>query len=100
MITGFTVLPLQIASLLGFGFMLFGAVLLVWIFGMWLFVGKAPAGFAFLGSSIAIFSGVQLFCLGIIGEYLARIHFRIMERPTYTVGEIAERPQEPPANQV
>ena len=96
MITGFTALPLQIASLLGFGFMLFGAALLMWIVGMWLFVGQAPAGFAFLGSSIAIFSGVQLFCLGIIGEYLAPTHFRIMERPTYTVGEIAERPEAPP----
>jgi undecaprenyl-phosphate 4-deoxy-4-formamido-L-arabinose transferase len=34
---------------------------------------------------IAIFSGAQLFALGIIGEYLARMHFRMMERPTYSV---------------
>ena len=32
---------------------------------------------------IAIFSGAQLFALGIIGEYLARMHFRMMEKPTY-----------------
>ena len=38
--------------------------------------GSAVPGFAFLASIIAIFSGAQLFALGIIGEYLARMHFR------------------------
>jgi undecaprenyl-phosphate 4-deoxy-4-formamido-L-arabinose transferase len=38
---------------------------------------------------IAIFSGAQLFALGIIGEYLARLHMRTIEKPAYTVrGEI------------
>ena len=43
------------------------------------------AGFPFLASIIAIFSGAQLFALGIIGEYLARMHFRSMDKPPYTV---------------
>jgi hypothetical protein len=47
--------------------------------------GAAVPGFAFLASIIAIFSGAQLFALGIIGEYLARMHFRSMERPAYVV---------------
>ena len=47
--------------------------------------GGSVAGFPFLASVIAIFSGAQLFALGIIGEYLARMHFRMMDRPTYTV---------------
>jgi hypothetical protein len=34
---------------------------------------------------IAIFSGAQLFTLGILGEYLARIHVRLMSRPVYSV---------------
>jgi undecaprenyl-phosphate 4-deoxy-4-formamido-L-arabinose transferase len=42
-------------------------------------------GFAFLASIIAIFSGVQLLTLGVIGEYLARMHMRIMDRPPYSV---------------
>src|SRR5437867_2279893 len=46
--------------------------------------GSAVPGFAFLASIISIFSGVQLFALGIFGEYLARMHFRSMERPPYT----------------
>ena len=49
--------------------------------------GAAVPGFAFLASIIAIFSGAQLFALGIIGEYLARMHFRSMDRPTYLVRE-------------
>jgi len=39
---------------------------------------------------IAIFSGVQLFALGIIGEYLARMHTRMMDRPPYVVARRLE----------
>jgi hypothetical protein len=46
-------------------------------------------GFPFLASIIALFSGAQLFALGIIGEYLARMHFRMMDRPSYVVREVA-----------
>jgi undecaprenyl-phosphate 4-deoxy-4-formamido-L-arabinose transferase len=45
-----------------------------------------------LASIVAIFSGVQLFALGIIGEYLARMHLRTMDRPPYVVGEEAGQP--------
>jgi undecaprenyl-phosphate 4-deoxy-4-formamido-L-arabinose transferase len=48
---------------------------------------RSVPGFPFLASIIAIFSGAQMFALGIIGEYLARMHFRMMERPTYVVWE-------------
>lgn len=85
MITGFSVLPLQIASLLGFALALFGAIVLVYVVGHALLTGIIVPGFAFISSIIAIFSGAQLFALGVIGEYLARIHFRTMDRPVYTV---------------
>ena len=42
-------------------------------------------GFPFLASVITVFSGAQLFAIGIIGEYLARIFNRSMERPTYVI---------------
>ncbi len=87
MLTGFTVLPLQMASLLGFGFALFGILVLLYVIGRYLIAGGSVPGFPFLASIIAIFSGVQLFALGIIGEYLARMHFRIMEKPSYVVRE-------------
>jgi hypothetical protein len=48
---------------------------------------RSVPGFPFLAPIIAIFSGAQMFALGMIGEYLARMHFRMMERPTYLVWE-------------
>lgn len=87
MMTGFSVLPLQLASLLGFGFAAFGFLVLVYVIGRYLIQGGSVPGFPFLASTIAIFSGVQLFALGIIGEYLARMHFRLMDRPSYVVRE-------------
>ncbi len=85
MATGFSTLPLQVASLVGFGFTLFGIVVLAYVLGRALLEGGSVPGFPFLASVIAIFSGAQLFALGIIGEYLARMHYRLMEKPTYTV---------------
>jgi undecaprenyl-phosphate 4-deoxy-4-formamido-L-arabinose transferase len=85
MVTGFSTWPLQLASMTGFVFTLIGLGLLLFVVVTRIVRGQAAPGFAFLASVIAIFSGAQLFALGIIGEYLARLHFRTMERPTYTV---------------
>jgi len=94
MMTGFSTLPLQISNLLGFFCTIVGGAMLVTVVGRYLLFGTTVPGFTFLASSIALFSGAQLLALGIIGEYLARMHFRMMERPTYTVRE-RSRPHEP-----
>jgi undecaprenyl-phosphate 4-deoxy-4-formamido-L-arabinose transferase len=59
----------------------------IYVLGRFVIQGGSVPGFPFLASIIAIFSGVQLFSLGIIGEYLARMHFRIMEKPPYVIRE-------------
>jgi len=87
MLTGFTAIPLQLASVLGFGFAAFGVGILVYVLAMYAIYGHAVPGFTFLASVIAIFSGAQLFAIGMIGEYLARMHFRVMDKPAYVVGE-------------
>ncbi len=92
MITGFSVLPLQFASLTGFLFTLFGLLVLVYVIGRYLIQGTPVEGFPFLASIITIFAGAQLFALGIIGEYLARIHIRMMDRPVYTVRSTTAEP--------
>ena len=81
MMTGFSTWPLRLASLVGFGFMFFGFGVFMYVFGRYLIEGGSVPGFPFLASIISIFSGAQLFALGIIGEYLARMHFRSMGRP-------------------
>jgi len=85
MMTGFSLLPLQVATLIGFLFTLFGILILAFVLGRYVMSGTSVAGFPFLASIIAIFSGAQLFALGIIGEYLGRMHMRTMERPAYIV---------------
>ena len=85
MLTGFTTWPLRLASIVGFAFTLLGAGVFAFVLGRYLTQGTPVAGFPFLASIIAIFSGAQLFALCVMGEYLARLHMRMMERPTYAV---------------
>jgi undecaprenyl-phosphate 4-deoxy-4-formamido-L-arabinose transferase len=92
LMTGFSTLPLQIASIVGFFFVLFGLSVLAFVLANYMIRGASVPGFTFLASVIAIFSGAQLFALGIFGEYLARMHFRTMDRPPYLIGELAALP--------
>ncbi|MCW8133117.1 MAG: glycosyltransferase family 2 protein [Planctomycetota bacterium] len=85
MVTGFSTLPLQVTGVVGFVFAAFGFLVLAFVLIRYLQYGATVAGFPFLASIVSIFSGTQLFALGVIGEYLARIHFRMMERPAYVV---------------
>ena len=85
MVTGFSTWPLQLASMIGFAFTVVGTGALLYVVIKFLLQGGSVPGFPFLASMIAIFSGAQLFALGIIGEYLARMHFRMMDRPVYVV---------------
>lgn len=85
MVTGFSTLPLRITSVIGFVFALVGFAVLCYVLGRYFIRGGSIPGFPFLASIISIFSGVQLFALGVIGEYLARIHFRMLDRPAYVV---------------
>jgi glycosyltransferase involved in cell wall biosynthesis len=91
--TGFSTLPLKVASIIGFGCTLFGIAIFVYVVSRYCLEGSIP-GFPFLASIIAIFSGAQLFALGVIGEYLARIHFRTMNRPVYIVRSVSGEPKD------
>lgn len=93
MMTGFSTMPLKIASIIGFVFALFGALVLVYVLVRYLISGNSVPGFPFLASIIALFSGAQLLALGIIGEYLARMYQRTMERPAYHLRETTDSMQ-------
>jgi glycosyltransferase involved in cell wall biosynthesis len=90
LVTGFTTWPLRVASLFGLILTLFGAGVLVYVLATY-FGGGSVRGFTFLASVITIFAGAQLLTLGTMGEYLARMHVRLMDRPAYairtTIGE-------------
>jgi glycosyltransferase involved in cell wall biosynthesis len=85
LLTGFSTLPLRLASIIGFLFTLFGIGVLTFVLVEYFRTHGSIPGFPFLASLTAIFSGAQLFALGIVGEYLARIHLRTMDRPSYSI---------------
>lgn len=94
LLTGFGTTPLRVVTMLGVGLGLLGAALLVYVLGAYAVHGDGAQGFTFIASAIAIFSGAQLLALGIIGEYLGRMHYRAMRRPAYIVRS-ATRPPRP-----
>lgn len=85
MVTGYSSLPLRLASTLGVLSATFGLLLFVYVVFQRLTQAGYVPGFAFLAASVALFSGLQLFTMGVIGEYLARVHFRTMGKPAYVV---------------
>ena len=91
MVTGFSTLPLQMATAIGFFFTLFGIGIFSYAIVRWAFF-NAVQGFTFLASSIAIFAGAQLFALGVVGEYIGRIFQRTNGQPGYLVRHVTPDP--------
>ncbi len=87
LLTGLSTQPLRIASWTGFAFTTFGIGVFLYVLVRYVETGGVVPGFAFLASIISLFAGAQLFTLGVIGEYLARMYQRMMERPSYVVSE-------------
>lgn len=87
MLTGFSTRPLRLASITGFAFTFLGMLVLVYVLVRFVQTGGIVPGFAFLASIIAIFAGAQLFTVGIIGEYLARMYHRMLDKPSYVIRE-------------
>ena len=85
-LTGYSTMPLRLASWIGFAMTIFGLGVFIYVITIYFTLGSLP-GFPFLASIIALFSGAQLFALGIFGEYLARMFDRSMDRPTYVIQE-------------
>lgn len=87
-LTGYSTTPLRMASWIGFVMTIFGLGVFIYVVFVSFMEGSIP-GFPFLASIIALFSGAQLFALGIFGEYLARIFDRSMDRPAYIIYQTA-----------
>lgn len=95
MATGYGTAPLRFVTKLGFGFALIGLGIFVYVIVRFFVDGSTVPGFPFLASLVAILSGVQLFALGMIGEYLGRIHFRSMRRPPYVIRQETPAREDP-----
>lgn len=87
MLTGYSTLPLRIASVVGLTTSLCGISMFLYVVIRRLLQTTYVPGFAFIASEIALFAGLQLFAIGVIGEYVARLHFRTMGKPPYVIRE-------------
>ena len=85
--TNFSLKPLQLASVVGIIFALIGFLLGIYYLGRRILVGTDFPGFSAIFVAVSIFSGIQLIILGLIGEYLGRIHMNISKKPQYAVRE-------------
>ena len=86
-ITGFSVQPLRFASYLGIFVGLSGMVLLIYTIAGWL-AGKTVEGWTSLMAVFVTLTSVQLFVLGILGEYLGRLYIEAKRRPLFVIDEI------------
>ena len=90
MMTNFSIIPLQLASLSGFVFSLVGFFLGGYFLLKKIFWGIPVSGFSSLIVAITMFSGVQLLTIGILGEYIGRIHINVSKRPQYAIKDIIQ----------
>jgi glycosyltransferase involved in cell wall biosynthesis len=86
-ITAFSTVPLVIASFMGVFFCALAFVSIVFIIVRKLLFGDPVSGWPSLVCIILMVSGVQLFCLGILGQYLSKTYMEVKRRPIYLVKE-------------
>ncbi len=86
-VTGFSILPLRIASYLGFLMGLMSAAMLIYAFYGWI-KGEAVAGWTSLSCFVLTIGSVQLLVLGIFGEYLGRLYIESKRRPLFVISDI------------
>lgn len=90
-IIAFSTAPLAIATIIGFIFCAIAAIMIIVIIGKTLIFGDPVAGWPSLMCMILFVSGVQTFCIGILGEYLARTYSEVKRRPIFIVKESSEQ---------
>ena len=86
-ITAFSTIPLVIASFMGVLFCVLAFCAIVFIIVRKILFGDPVSGWPSLVCIILMVSGVQLFCLGIVGQYLAKTYMEVKKRPIYLVKE-------------
>lgn len=86
-ITAFSTMPLAIASIMGVLFCVAAFLLIVVTIVRKLVFGDPTSGWPSLVCIISMISGVQLFCLGIVGQYLSKTYMEVKKRPIYLIKE-------------
>lgn len=90
-VLSFSIIPLRIASMLGFATLLAGLAYAAYILFAWCMGWPLERGWPALIMTILVLGGVQLICLGIIAEYIGRVFEEVKHRPLYVVREEIDR---------
>jgi len=86
-IMGFSTAPLAMASVLGIVFTIIAFFAIIFIIVKTLVFGDPTSGWPSMACIIIFMGGIQLFCVGILGQYLSKVYVEVKERPIYIVRE-------------
>ena len=86
-ITAFSTVPLAIASIMGVVFCIVAFLLIIITIIRKMLFGDPTSGWPSLVCIICLVSGVQLFCMGIVGQYLSKTYMEVKRRPIYLIKE-------------
>jgi polyisoprenyl-phosphate glycosyltransferase len=86
-ITSFTAFPLRMIALGGIGVATMAMLYALWIILSTLIFGIQTPGWATIVTTISFFGGLQLFALGVVGEYIGRVFDEVKHRPHYIIDE-------------
>ena len=89
-IAAFSTTPLVLSAVMGITFCLISFIMIIFIIIKTLIYGDPVAGWPSLVCIIFMISGIQLFCMGIMGEYLSKMYLETKKRPIYIVRETSE----------
>ena len=96
LMTGFSLLPLQLFSMIGMAIALLSGALFVILGTRRLLIGPEEGGLFTLFALLFFLVGIALFGIGLLGEYIGRIYQEVRQRPRYLVRAVLERDAEPP----
>ncbi len=86
--TSFSLLPLRIIAFIGLIIFILSLIIIIYYFISYLFIEKTVRGWTTLILSIYLLGGLQIFCLGIIAEYIGKIYLEAKKRPRYLIDQI------------
>jgi hypothetical protein len=89
-LTAFSVVPLRLAMALGVCVSAVSFAYLCYVVLIWLYSSRVVSGWASTAGLVALVGGIQLFTIGVLGEYIGRIFLRSTDRPHFVVAEMTE----------
>jgi glycosyltransferase involved in cell wall biosynthesis len=89
-IVGFSTVPLALASVLGVVLCIIALIMVIYIIVKTLMFGDPVSGWPSLACMVMFMGGIQLFCIGILGQYLAKTYLETKHRPIYILAETDE----------